>query len=270
VQHFPGSLRLPLLLLVLSSAGQAQDVLMPSNWTPIKFPESSSNDLLCANYSDNEWHLSIDAGELVIAKSAREIHVALPKHFSVTKDMNGTPSVAKADDGWLVGFDGGGLWWASDVGRQSRKLSDDHVREMLTRNNDLLVLTGHTSSDEGKAYLYKPGGSDGGTLLQIADLGSAPVASVVEDNKTVVIVAQTRVVAIDPANQLHILLLNNDMNLLYPNSVVADSAGNLFVGMRFYILRLKHDGDQYQAQWYVPDRCARTEIRDSRCVCTAH
>lgn len=243
---------------------------MPSNWTPITFPESSSNELLCANYSDDEWHLSIDSGELVVAKSVRGTRTIFPKHFTVTKDMNGTPTVAKSDDGWLVGFDGGGLWWASDNSRQSREVTDEHVRMILTRGNDLLVLTGHTSSDEGKAYLYKPGALDGGTLVQIADIGSAPVATLVEDDKTVVIVAQTRVLTIDPSNQMHILLLNNDMNLLYPNSVVADAAGNLFVGMRFYILRLKHDSDQYHAQWYVPDRCARSEIRDSRCACTAH
>jgi hypothetical protein len=271
VHHFPGYPRPLLFLLVFCSIGHAQNVPMPSSWTPIKFPESSSNDLLCANYSDNEWHLSIDSGELVIAKSARETHTALPKHFTVTKDMSGTPSVAKSDDGWLVGFDGGGLWWVSENGRQSRELIDEHVRAIITRGNDLLVLTGRVTSDEGKAYQYKPGALDGGTLLQIADLGSAPVANLVQDNKTVVIVAQTRVVAIDPSNQMHILLLNNDMNLLYPNSVVADPSGNLFVGMRFYVLRLKHDsGDQYQAQWYVPDRCARTEIRNSLCVCTAH
>jgi hypothetical protein len=276
VQRFPYSLLL-LILLVFGSSGWAQNALMPSNWTSIEFPAASSetsDTLLCANYSTDEWHLTMDSGALRISQSMREPRTELPKHFAVTKEMKGSPVVAKSSDGWLVGFDngeftGGGLWWVSENGRESRQVSDENVHAILSRGDGSVVLTGiaRLSVDEGTAYSYNPITQ---ALTRIADLGSSPAAALVQENGTVVIAAQTRVLEIDKSNQLRVLLFNQGMHLLYPNSVVEDPSGDIFVGMRFYVLQLRHKpGNNYEPEWYVPGRCIRTEIKDSRCVCTA-
>lgn len=259
-----------LMLLAFSPPGRAQVAALPRNWTATSFPASASDQLLCANYSDNDWYLTPSSGELRISKLT-QMQPDLPKHFTLTKDMKGKAVVAKADNGWLVGFDEGGLWWTSENGSQTNQLTPESVYAIVSRGNDLLVLTGfsHRSIDQGTAYLYKPG-ADGGTLSKIADLGSAPLAALVESSGTVLIAAQTRVLALDPSNEVRVLLLNTDMGLLYPNSIVEDPSGDISIGMRFFVLQLTRESNgQYTPGWYVPDRCTKTEIKDdSRCVCT--
>ena len=40
---------------------------------------------------------------------------------------------------------------------------------------------------------------------------------------------------------------------LYPNSLVVDSAGTIFVGMRHGVARIRKVGSAYRVQWLVPD-----------------
>ena len=271
---------LPCLVLAFGFSTRAQDLQLPSGWFAKTFPASNpqpNDDLLCANYSLDEWYLKIESGKLRISLSLEEERPAFPPRFTLTEEMKGKPVVARASNGWLVGFDagelGGGLWWTSENGREKKKLSNENIHAIAPRGKELLVLAGlaHGATDEGKVYSYQSATQQAGNLDQIADLSSAPGAALVEKDGSVLIATQTRIVALDGSNQLRVLFQNNDMSLLYPHSIAEDAAGNIFVGMRYFILRLRRNaGGEYTPQWYAHNRCVKTVIRDSRCVCAAN
>ena len=258
----------------------AQDATMPAGWSETKFPTSSSgisDELRCANYSENEWRVTVETGAVHVSRSSNPEHPTLPPHFTRTDQMRGRSVVAKAGDGWLVGFDagefGGGLWWTSNDGREKKKLTDENVHAILARQAELLVFTGlaHMSIDEGRVYSYRPASQSVGTLVEVADLGSAPNAALVESNDIVLVAAQTRILALYPSNQLRVLYRNRDMGMLYTNSIAQDSAGNVVIGMRFFVLRLRPRRDgEYEPEWYFPDRCRNARVVGYHCDCFAH
>jgi hypothetical protein len=108
-----------------------------------------------------------------------------------------------------------------------------------------------------------------GNLVKVADLGSAPQAALIE-NGTILIAAEKRIVALNSSYQARVLFENTDMGLLFPNSIAEDAAGNVFVGMRFFVLQLRQNPDStYASTWYVPDSCTKTRIEGFQCVCTS-
>ena len=49
----------------------AQDLSFPKGWTAASFPGSTSgmsDDLRCANYSSNEWHVKVNGGVVQISR----------------------------------------------------------------------------------------------------------------------------------------------------------------------------------------------------------
>jgi hypothetical protein len=68
-------------------------------------------------------------------------------------------------------------------------------------------------------------------------------------------------------NRLEQLYENRTMELLYPNSIIEDAAGNIVVGMRFYALRLERNGAGYKSVWYIPSVCRKTRLKVYDCEC---
>jgi ligand-binding sensor domain-containing protein len=236
-----------------------------------------SDDFLCANYSSREWHVNAKSGTLQISTSAVEERPELPPNFQSKVGGKGRTVAAKTSDGWLIGFDagefGGGLWWASEDGLRKKKLSDENIHVILPRGDELLVFAGlaHMTLDEGRVYAYRTGGPSDQRLVALADLGSAPNAALIDKNGNVLIAAQTRVIAIDRSNHVRLLYQDSEMGALYTNTIAEDPAGNVFVGMRFFVLRLRRSqNDVYTPEWYVPDRCTKRKVVRFDSVCTAN
>jgi hypothetical protein len=244
----------------------AQDLSFPKGWTAASFPGSTSgmsDDLRCANYSSNEWHVKVNAGVVQISRPPE------PKGKGRTVE-------AKAGAGRLVGYDagefGGGLWWSGADGRKKIRLSNENVHAILARKNELLVFTGlaHGPIDEGKVYAYTSGLQSAGNLVELADLGTAPSAASIEDDGTVMIAATDRILAFNPSNHLRVLYQNRNMGALYTNSIATDPAGNVLVGMRFFVLRLhRRQGGEFTPEWYVPGSCTKTKLVGYDCKCIA-
>jgi hypothetical protein len=117
--------------------------------------------------------------------------VVLPSGLVRTKEMIGKPTVQKVDDGWLVGFNagefGGGLWWADQSGQHTKELTGEHVVAFVPRGDAVVVFTGiaHLTIDEGNIYSFTA--KDPAELALIAKLGSAPSATMMEDDGTVLV-----------------------------------------------------------------------------------
>jgi hypothetical protein len=189
--------------------------------------------------------------------------------------MLGRTTVVEAGDGWLVGFNagefGGGLWWANADGSQTKPLTGKNVQAIVPRGKDVLVLTGlaHLSMDEGTIYSYDPAIGKTGDFVRIADVGSAPTAATLLDDGTLLFSTHTGVLKLSTDNSISKLYNDENMSLLYPNSIVTDQTGTIFVGMRFYVLRLeRRSNGAYGASWFVRSNCTKVKVRDFDCVCT--
>jgi len=262
---------------------------MPAGWVettaPAK-PSAANGGVSCANYSKNDWNVALRLGELSIfspglprSKNGTPPLAVLPPNFVITKEMIGRRTVVRTRDGWLVGFDagefGGGLWWSSVDGSTTHRLSEKNVQAMVARDDEVLVLVGlaHMGANEGEIESYQPSVSKAaekspGKFIRLLDLGRAPNAATLRGDGSIILAAHDRVMELTPSNQLHTLYQHDAMPSLYATSVVTDAKGNIFVGMRFYVLRLQHrPSDQYDATWFVRSACTKAKIVDYDCVC---
>jgi hypothetical protein len=213
--------------------------------------------------------------QIRILDSERETpaKIIFPPHFVRNKEMLGKATVIKAGDGWLIGFNagefGGGLWWSNADGSKTKRLSDENVQVMVNRGKEILVLTGlaHLGTDEGSIYSYLP--SDHiNPLIQVSDLGSAPGAAVLQEDGTLLIATERRILKLSPDNRLQELYRNEDMAFYYPGSIAVDQDGVVFVGMRFYVVRLRPRSDGlYSVVWYVRKGCTKVKIEAYDCIC---
>jgi len=270
------------ILAALASSCSAQSTGLPVGWKEAQPPAEQirdGNNLACANYSRHEWKVISDPSGLQVLDEggkSRETPV-FPSHFVLSKEMRGRAVTLKTSDGWLVGFDagefGGGLWWSSDDGRTTKRLLEENVHALVTRNGIDLVLTGlaHMDSDDGAIYAYHPGEAGAsGTMLRVADLNSSPGAASLSEDGTLFVVTHKSILRYGTNGELEPLYTNGAFGALYPNSIVPLKNGRLFVGMRFYVLELiPEEHNLYSARWFVTSGCRSMTVRGFDCVCTA-
>jgi hypothetical protein len=184
---------------------------------------------------------------------------------------------AKTSDGWLIGFDagefGGGLWWFSKNGSTTRPISEENIHALVPRGDLVLVLTGldHLGSNVGAIYAYRHDNDPSSTSLSLlADLGSSPGAASLTEGGDLVIATQGKVLMLKRNDKLETLYAFPAMGALYPNSIVENKEGLLFVGMRFYVLQLLPDAShKYSVKWFTTTACTKAHVKNYDCVCNA-
>jgi hypothetical protein len=265
--------------LALASQCTAQTKLIPEGWVQGRAPIGSleeGSELLCANYSRHQWRVETESPDKIAifdSEQEKSPTVAFPPHFVRTKEMLGKAIEFKAGDGWLIGFDagefGGGLWWSNADGSETKPLTGENVQVIVQRRKELLVLTGlaHLSMDQGTIYSYLPA-NKASQLVRVGDLGSAPGAATFQEDGALLIATERRVLKLMPDNRLRELYRNEDMAFYYPHSIAVDRRGAVFVGMRFYLLRLAPLSEGvYDAAWFVRTGCTKVKIKDFDCIC---
>ena len=188
---------------------------------------------------------------------------ALPypiRRGTVYDGLDGSRRVWRVSNGWLVSFDrgsqGGSLWFLSNDGRtEERLLARTNVYFYRKVGNGILLFTGVATDFfiPGDVYLVTLRG-DRWRVRHFAILGREPDAVVDEPGGSFVVLTSENLFHVTRAG----IRLLADVNTvgLYANSMVQDSQGNLFVGMRHYLLRLapRPDGT-YEPRWYERQRC---------------
>jgi hypothetical protein len=260
----------------------AQTTEFPDGWSETGPPSamiSNGNSLACANYSRHEWKVSsTNIGLRVVDAGTEKREVTpLPQGFVRTSQMRGVAITAKTSDGWLIGFDagefGGGLWWFSKNGSTTRPISEENIHALVPRGDLVLVLTGldHMGSNVGAIYAYRPDNHPSSTSLSLlADLGSSPGAASLTEGGDLFIATQGKVLMLRRNNKLETLYASTALGALYPNSIVEDKDGMLFVGMRFYVLELLPDAShKYSVKWFTTTACTKAHVKNYDCVCNA-
>lgn len=131
----------------------------------------------------------------------------------------------------------------------------------------MLVGLAHLSLDNGRIYQFTET-TEEVKVTHLADLGGSPEASTVDPEGRIVIATPKSVLAYY-AGGVHELYTSGE-DLTYPTSVVVDDRGNIYVGMRFFVLKLvRASSAVYRPQWLMSKKCQSFKIVKRICTCTA-
>ena len=272
-----------LFLVALATAACAQKTGAefgsnpPNGW--IHAPSRERNDGLwqCAAYGGS-WVVSNDGGSIALRRfdPRGEKQEPIPPNVSLSKKMIGRRTFKPTSRGWLAGFDagefGGGLWWFSRDGSQNIELLSENVHAIYQIKTSILILTGlsHMGLNFGRIYKFNDDTVDKPTVTSVAILGGAPEASAVDSGgNNMVIATPDRVLRVDINGKVNEMYKSGE-HLTYPRSVAVDTSGNIYVAMRFFVLRLiPQQGSGYTAEWLMPEQCRAFRLDKYICGCNA-
>lgn len=198
-----------------------------------------------ANYSKFEWRVFNDDGKAV-ASSAREVPAKRPEKpgfLPKTAKFQGGSAFAKVDDGWLVGFNqgefGAALYWFSQDGKRSYKISDHQVVDFASLPDGIYAIEGlaHLSMSAGSVIrIARATASSHWMATTITKLPFAPYALSLRQDGTMLITLSNSLVSIGPDQTIHTLFSNALWGGLYPNSsIISPDETKLYIGMRQFV-----------------------------------
>jgi hypothetical protein len=239
-----------------------------SAWVEIPPFASGSRELGCAERRlDQSWE--------VVWENRPRVHPyrepppdPLPPDLAQQREFVGRRHVLGVARGFLVGVDrgefGGGLWWLATDGSSREPISNRNVRAILrTREQQVIALVGlaHLSLDEG-AVLELSSAAGRWQVARSIDLGSVPLDVSLEPGGALILVSKGLVrYRSGSAVRVH-----EFQHVLHPNSVVV-SAGVVFVGMRYAVLKLEPEANGFREAWLVPPGCAALRVPDDSSAC---
>ena len=245
---------------------------MPAGWTEFPSPNDGSQALRCANYSTQQWRVSLENGTIVIREAPKKTEQAvLPAHLRLRRGMSGQRSTLKIPNGWLLGFDGGefggGLWWSNEDGSQSSRILNENVKGILSTSKGALVLVGlaHIDLDVGRVFMI-PDSAKPKEIRPLVSLDGAPQAFVIESPTTVLVTTTHGVSRVNFSGSLEVLA-HAPFSLLYANSMVITADKVIYAGMRLFVVRFLPGASGYREQWLVRSDCQHFEIRGQSCSC---
>lgn len=238
-------------------ANSGADASSLAAWS-IHTPESVDWD--ARSSAPTEWHVWIENGRVMVdTESPAEATVLpfkiepLPKEHET--DLAGPQSVFPVDGGYLVGFDagefGGGVWWFSADGGRRRKLTlraSDSIEDYISENvhgfarlgRDVLVLEGltHLSGNSGRVVRIHRGPDGEWRPSMFAKLSACPHAVIQESKSSWFLATTLGIWRIDAQGRERPVWQPPGGHLYYPNSIVRDGSGVVYMGMRNHIVRM--------------------------------
>ena len=162
---------------------------------------------------------------------------------------------------------GGSLFWFSADGKQKKELARENVRGFVAVSPDLVVaLEGlaHLSLNEGRAR-WLAHDAKGWHQAQVDELDGA-VQTFTQTPKAIYVATTKGITRVDGPKQNRVIVPTRS-SMLYPDTMVANPQGRLFLGMRELVLRLVPKGDAFDEEWLAPPNCRTTEQLDMKCIC---
>lgn len=245
---------------------------LPTGW--IQAPSRQQNARLwqCAVYGGS-WVASDGDGSITLKRfdPETETQKSIPPQLKLSKKMIGRRSLQPTSNGWLVGFDagefGGGLWWFSRDGSKTIGLLSDNVHAIYKTPAGILVLVGLNHMGLNYGHLYKFTDSpENPAARSVAKLDGSPEASVVQADGNIIVATNHSVLRVDSDGQVH-KIYKSEEYLTYPTSVAIDRNGDIYVAMRFFVLRLIPHGGGYEPEWLMPEQCRSFNLDKYICIC---
>jgi hypothetical protein len=241
--------------LAFASEGSGPDPEDLSKWVEMSV-EQNADYWQRANWSSDEWVVYLREGRPSVRAQKRSEDDRGKLPFAVAKGFRNV-HVAKVADGWIVasnyGEFGAELWWFSPEGKSRYQISREHVRGFLQNDRELFALEGlaHKGIDRGQVLRIVPGSNGKWRSERVVDLGSEPGAATRDKDGSLIIVTNTRLVRVRVGKPVETLLDDMFWDGLYPNSIVVDSSGTVYIGMRKGVAKATLKGTK-TLSWLVP------------------
>lgn len=243
----------------------------------------SEVDLQCANSAMEEWYIiSIEKGRIVASKRQLPLEPlwhghSLPfliKPDSDERDLNGHRYVHRVDNGYLIGFNqgefGGAIWWFSGDGRERKKIIREKSKGFVEAKKGVFGIYGlaHMTTSRGGILKLEVDSSGEWSARKVAEFDKAPQAFLSENSGSILIVTTNSLVRYFTNGNQEALHRASHWSWIAPTSIVVDSVGVIYIGMRYFVARLTPSGKGYKEEWLVPELCERFEPAPlGRCKC---
>jgi hypothetical protein len=174
----------------------------------------------------------------------------------------------------IVGFDagefGGRAFWFSRDGRERHPLSvfpepesvegvhAENVHALVSFGADVLAFEGlaHLVMDEGRVVRIHREDDGRWRAATFAILPGAPEAIVAEPPGRWLVAVPSGIVRLYDTGRVDGIWSERDIGMLYPTSGVRLSDGEVFFGMRHFVLRLRPKASSYDVDVLVPPGCS--------------
>ncbi len=224
----------------------------------------------CARYgTEYEWRVATEPGGVVIRSDPSHPmeQPSLPEGVEFQEGMIGLRSLLQTKDGWLIGGNagefGGGLWFKPNDSSRTEKLLNENVLGIIATGNGVLILTGiaHLSWNHGTVFYIPTDAHSSRDVRMLVNLGAAPTAFARESDASLIVVTTKSVLRLTATGAVQILA---PLPLfLYPYSVAIAPDGSIYVGMRFFVVRLVPSSKGYEQQYLLPDICRKFDLSHS-------
>jgi hypothetical protein len=241
----------------------AEDGSIPrdvANWLTLAPPKHNSLAWRAANSSQYEWLVSEDHGHVVATKAPRHWPTPPKLPFRLVRRVpDGEIRAVRVADGWLVGRDagewGGDLWWYSPNGVKRYEISRRQVRGFYDTPGGLFGIDGlaHMSLDFGHVLRLRTNSTGHWIAETFADLHGAPRVAMADADGSLLIVTTRRLLRVHPDKRVEELLADAFWWGMYPISIVKTGSGNIYIGMRHGIVRIRRDDAKNTLAWLLPN-----------------
>jgi hypothetical protein len=183
----------------------------------------------------------------------------------------GARSVLRLQDGWLVGFSngeyGGSLWFVDSVDNKPTQLLDDNVSKIARLLGNVYVFTNTFGKGFSGGEIVEVG--ENGKIENRAGFFGAPLEFVQESSDSFLMVGNGGVFRVSSNLHTQQQLSKTELFLFAPDSMVIGADKTIFVGLKFFALRLIPTENLYREQWLVPSACMQFHVDPEKrdCVC---
>jgi len=158
--------------------------------------------------------------------------------------------------GLLVGYDsgefGGGLLWFDDRGRWEQTITSANTLRLLATPRGPVAFTGvsHMMTDEGHVLRLARRGA--GWRSASRRLPGAPRVVLAQPDDSILVVTTEDLVRL--TTDLRVVHLHHGAwRELYPSTLVEDTDGSFFIGMRYAVAHLRPGPSGMTEEWLVPE-----------------
>lgn len=244
-----------------------------ADWYKVEIPPGGELDWLDANNdAEHTWVVTPGAqaprvdllpkGQDGPPPSRSKLPFVIEKR-AVKEDsaLGGLHVCARVQDGWIAGSNkgewGGALWWFSPEGARREKLSPENVADLIPTSAGLLALDGVTTTDKLQGRITKlVRGVDGRWRAEpFVELGHTIEVATTNRDGSLLVATSERLLRVIPASKkVEVLLDDTGWGLAYPNSIVVDNSGAIYLGMRHLVAKVERRGETWSAAWLMPSK----------------
>jgi len=125
---------------------------------------------------------------------------------------------------------------------------------MFPTRDGIEVITGDLAANDGSVWLFSKSDGSEWAIQKKADLHGYPKAAATTGNRTLLAYGDS-VSIMENFSERQIAVL--PLLGTWPNSIVQDGRGDVYIGMNAFVVRLVSDRNGYSQQWFSQRDCLR-------------